>query len=129
MKNLVPAALAALFVTACSSDTPLLSPRTLPDETRVVDGPSLAVPPDFTLRPPRQGETYEDQLRAQKTAEAQTLILGAPVSKTTATTSEDWLVGQAGTADPSIRESLTASATVPEQQPGFFGRLLGRDAN
>jgi len=120
--------LLASTLASCASDTPLFSSRTLPDETRVIDGPTLAVPPDFALRPPRQGEDATDKLRAEKTREAQTLLLGAPLETETegSTTTESWLLGQAGTADENIRETLTASPTTPVAKPTIMDRLMGK---
>ena len=120
-------ALVALAVSACSES--LFSSGKLPDETRVIDGPTLAVPPQFNLRPPREGEAYEDRLSEQKTREAQTLIMGGESpSATTSTPTEEWLLMQAGQADPNIREALTTSATTPqEEKGGFLDRLMGRD--
>lgn len=94
----------ALTLTACGGMKNPLE-RTLPDETQVLAGPSLSLPPSFELRPPREGEASEALLRAP-TAQA--------VSGTGA---ESWLVNQAQTQagtvrDENIRTDLDAKATA-----------------
>lgn len=75
--------------------------RTLPDETQVIAGPSLALPPSFELRPPVSGEASEALLRLPSVQNVSGTSAGA----------DAWLLNQAqvqaGTvADPSIREDL-----------------------
>lgn len=121
----------AVTVSACG-ETKLLGSRTPPDETRVIDGPTLALPPDFNLRPPSEAEDYEAVLRAQKTTEAQQLIVGSAVAAAPVSGSvpadDAWLVQQAGTADADIRTKLeTDATTVPEEEKSFWQKIMGKD--
>lgn len=123
----------ALILAGCG-ETKLFD-RSLPDETRVIDGPTLAVPPSMDLRPPREAQDYETLLREQKTAEGQALITGVsatvPVSASAAVPSEDeWLLQQTGTkADPNVRAELEAAAKNPDEdkKPGLFKRWFGKN--
>ncbi len=97
--------------------------RTLPDETQVIAGPSLSLPPSFELRPPRTGDANEALLRAP-TAGGES--------------SNSWVVNraqqEAGTrADANIRTDLEAKvvedkATEAEenQKKGLLQRWFGR---
>lgn len=110
-------ALASTIVLAgCAGGTNVLKKK-LPDETRVIDGPSLALPPNFDLRPPREAADYESVLRAQKTIEAQSLITGVAPATGAAAPAADvpeadaWLVNKVGAqagvaADPNVRADL-----------------------
>lgn len=129
----------ALMATACGS-TKLMA-KSLPDETRVIDGPTLALPPQYDLRPPREAADYEHILRAQKTVEAQTLITG--VSPTMAPAAGEvpqadaWLVQQTSqqsgvVADPNVREDLRVvtpeelqAQEDAEKKKGLLGRWFG----
>lgn len=135
---------AAVALAACG-ETKIIG-KSLPDETTVVDGPGLELPPDFALRPPREAQDYETVLRAQKAAEAQTLITGvsttvpSDASATMAVPASDaWLVNktaaQAGAAQPDIREQLKqdaagkkdeAAEAEANRKQGLFGRWFGR---
>lgn len=133
------ASAAALLLTACG-ETKLLG-RTLPDETRVIDGPSLALPPDYQLRPPREAADYETLLGERKTAEAQALITGvsgtAVVSGGAEVPAADaWLVKetqqQSGVvADPNVRKVLEDETKLPEpeKKKGFLGGWFGSGDN
>jgi hypothetical protein len=115
----------ALGLTACGGVKNPLE-RTLPDETQVIAGPSLSLPPSFELRPPRSGDANEAVLRAPGLQ---------PVSGAGA---EGWLVNraqaEAGTAaDANIRESLEAATKVDdsaakeaESKKGLLQRWFGR---
>ncbi|MFZ2587934.1 MAG: DUF3035 domain-containing protein [Alphaproteobacteria bacterium] len=120
-----------MVVLAACGGTKLLGSRTPPDETQVIDGPSLALPPDFNLKPPTEGDDYEAMLGAQKTREAQALILGGSVTPTMVmgvSATDQWLVQQAGTADTSIRDQLKADAAAPkpEAEKTFWERIMGK---
>ncbi len=118
----------AVLVTACGS-TKLMG-KTLPDETQVIDGPTLALPPQFELRPPRESSDYESLLRAQKSAEAQNLIVNgtsattagmAPATGGEVPATDAWLLNktkaQTGVvADPNVRAELDAAGKSPEEQ-------------
>jgi hypothetical protein len=118
--------------------------KSLPDETQVVDGPNLVLPPQFDLRPPREGDadapSYEERLNSQKTQEAQALIAGAPVAAAAKTESatvpeaDAWLVQKATQngrveVDPNVREELDATAKTDKVEEkkssgwrGWFGK-------
>jgi hypothetical protein len=116
---------AALLLTACGGMKNPLE-RTLPDETQVLAGPSLSLPPSFELRPPRSGDANEAVLRAPGTAAV------------SGTGTESWLVNraqaEAGTAaDANIRTDLEAKAEADEvkqteenQKKGLLQRWFGR---
>jgi hypothetical protein len=142
VSNVALCGVLALGLVACG-ETPKLLGKGLPDETVVVDGPSLELPPEFSLRPPREGQDYESVLRAQKSAEAQALITG--VSGTTSVegtatvpAAESWLLDktteQTGAVQPGIREQLktdaadkpdAAAETQNKRKQGLFGRWFG----
>lgn len=139
-KHLLMLAGVAVVAAACG-ETKLIGSRALPDETRVVDGPSLALPPDFSLRPPSKAEDYEAVLRAQKTAEARSLITGVSATVVgesatavgavpTPTVGEpNWLTDQAGTAQGDIREQLEREAAEIEKEEkgsSFWSRITGK---
>lgn len=115
-----------LALTACGTVKNPLE-RTLPDETQVLAGPDLSLPPSFELRPPRQGDASEALLR---------LPSQAAVSGTVG--ADSWLVNQAqiqaGTVrDANIRTELDANAVTDqakeaeaEKQKGPLQRWFGR---
>lgn len=119
-----------MALSGCGS-TKLFGSQTPPDETQVIDGPSLSLPPDFSLRPPHEAEDYEAVLRAQKTREAEAIIIGGPVSATIipgVATDDQWLLQQAGVADANIRDKLTADEAEPDaEDANFWNRILGKD--
>lgn len=139
----------ALLVSGCGGASKLMG-KSLPDETQVIDGPTLALPPQFDLRPPREAADYESVLRAQKGVEAQNLIVTGSSSTTvttqTVTTSEvsgsvpssdAWLVtksaAQTGVvADPNVRTQLEnkypedlKAAEEAKAKKGWLGRWFG----
>jgi hypothetical protein len=111
-KKIILALAGVSLLTACGS-TKLIGNKAPPDETQVIDGPGLVLPPDFDLRPPREATDYESVLRQQKNAEAQGLITGvsgsvAGVSGSNVPADDQWLLKQAGgTAQPGIRDKLS----------------------
>lgn len=132
-------AMGGVTLAGCGS-TPLME-RTLPDETRVVDGPTLAVPPDFALRPPRDAKDYDAGLRAQSNADVQGLVTGVSASAVTAGSlaaqeqaaaaaaapRDAWLVEKAGPAQGDIRTQLEqdAKAPVKKKDKGLLDRWFG----
>lgn len=99
----------ALAVTGCAQVKNPLA-RTLPDETQVLSGPNLSLPPSFELRPPREGEPNEALLRSPAVAAARVSATGA----------DAWLVNQAQqqagvVADEGVRADLEL-ANVSETQ-------------
>lgn len=137
-KGLVVAGM-LLGLSACGS-TKLLG-RTLPDETRVMDGPGLDLPPDFSLKAPADANEAALRRTVQAGRSAQDIlgvavsgtVRGAAVSGTAAVPASDqWLLQQAGgRIDPNIREELNApteaeKAAEEGEKPGFFRRLLNK---
>ena len=116
---LMAGAVVAIGLAGCG-ETKLIGGRKAPDETQVVDGPNLVLPPNFDLRPPRQADNYESILQQQKNAEARKLIAGQPaaVSGTTTAGADQWLLDQAGRADADIRDTLDKddAADVAKEQ-------------
>ncbi|RYG59414.1 MAG: DUF3035 domain-containing protein [Alphaproteobacteria bacterium] len=147
MTGWMAVAAVAVMVSACGGNGAKLFSKSLPDETQVIDGPTLALPPQFDLRPPRESQDYESVLRAQKGAEARSLITGseAPAAgePTAAAGSvpegDAWLVNRTAAqtgvvADPGVREDLRVKA--PEEvkaeeeakaKQGLLGRWFGRN--
>ncbi|NBX86284.1 MAG: DUF3035 domain-containing protein [Proteobacteria bacterium] len=133
MWNMAMMAGVALLATACG-ETKLMA-RTLPDETKVIDGPSLAVPPSFELRPPREAADYEAVLGGRKMAEARGLITGVSgtvtVSESAALDGADaLLIKQTGVAvDPNVRADLEKAEVVEEGQEkkGLLKRWFDRN--
>lgn len=123
----------ALILAGCA-ETKLFD-RSLPDETRVIDGPSLAVPPHMELRPPREAQDYETVLSQQKSAEAKALITGVSASAVVSASAEvpgedEWILQQTGTAaDPNVRSELENAAKNPEEKKksGLFQRWFGKN--
>lgn len=108
----------ALALAGCG-ETKLLGDRKAPDETQVVDGPNLVLPPNFDLRPPRQADNYESILQQQKSAEARKLIAGQAAAGTTSATApaaggDQWLLNQVGRVDGDIRTTLDKDDSADE---------------
>jgi hypothetical protein len=116
-------AVTALLVGACSGMKNPLQ-RTLPDETQVLAGPSLSLPPSYELRPPRTGEVSETLLPT-----AATLV---------SSSAEGWLVHQAQTQagtvpDANIRTDLeaqdaqeNAAEAEARKKQGLLQRWFGK---
>lgn len=136
----------ALLLAACGNSAGKLMGKSLPDETQVIDGPTLALPPQYELRPPREAADYESVLRAQKTVEAQALITGVSATAVTPAagavpSGDDWLLKQTSqqvgvVADPNVREDLRV--VTPEElkaqeeakaKKGLLGRWFGRTSD
>lgn len=132
MRWMLVLACVTVGLTGCGS-AKLLGSQTPPDETQVIDGPTLAVPPDFELRPPTDTEDYEAVLRAQKTREAQTLIVGgAQAVSATVQGTDQWLLKQAGgdavSATGDIRTQLKDDAAPKaDDEKTFWQRIMGKD--
>jgi hypothetical protein len=108
--------------------------RVIPDEFQVVSNAPLAIPPDYTLRPPRVGsgpeqanatdQARETVFRAGDTANGQAAT-DTPSAKMSA--GEQDLLKQAGatSAPPDIRQTVDADPTegVPFER-GLVDKLL-----
>ena len=124
----------AFGLAACGSSAPLVG-RTTPDETRVIDGPRLTLPPEFSLRPPVSQQNYAETVSQNMQAEARTLITGETETTAMAPAAgpagAKWLLNQAGSADPAIRqtleaESAAAQAAAEQEEKGLLDRWFGR---
>lgn len=106
-----------LALTACDGVRDTLGiGRVAPDEFAVVDRPSLAIPPDFTLRPPQPGAPRPQEIDPNKRAEQ--TVFGVTSAQTengkaVPTTLEADLLKQAGAdkAESNIREQIDREAT------------------
>lgn len=129
MRKIVTLALVSVAVVACGQ-TKLLG-KSLPDETQVVDGPTLALPPSFELRPPRDAKDYEGALRVQQQADVQGMLTGvsATVPAAGSAAQDAWLVDKVGAGQADIRAQLEQDAALPkeEKKQGLFGKWFGKD--
>lgn len=106
--------------------------KNAPDEFRVVSRAPLAVPPDFTLRPPRPGADRPQE--GSTTTQAREALTGAGRGTLAATagnprlsTGETALLRQAGAVgiDPTIRQVINRESDVlAEQDRTFTDRLV-----
>ena len=112
-------AILALMVQGCA-----LVGSPVPDETRVVDGPSLSLPPDFELKPPSELSKKDNSYKAAE--KAQGVLLGSKAT-TVKEDDESWLVNQAGMADSAIREQLEAEEAAEKEveNAGWFANMWG----
>lgn len=97
----------ALLVSAC------VGGRRPPDEMTVVDGPPLSLPPDFELRPPRDGE--DSQAAQRRTRD---VLFEGQTTQGASSPTESWLIRKAGgeNRDPNIREKLEEEAARAESE-------------
>lgn len=129
MQKFLPILIVSFVVTACGGNGGLVASRGAPDELRVIDAPPLTLPPNFDLRPPREGE--KGKLTVRKHAQqAQQIVLQTDGQKPSQ--GADWLVKQAGgdERDPDIRLKLDVEAEVEEVEEAnqsWFGRVFGKD--
>ena len=108
-----------VMLAGCASGG-LFGSKSLPDESRVIAGPKLAVPPDFELRPPRAGEDFATKLSDEKSGEIQTLISGAPVEKphaVQATDTDSWLLETVGGTQKVVPQAEPVSGTTATPVP------------
>lgn len=122
--TLTLAATAAVALVGCG-ETKILG-KSLPDETQVVDGPSLALPPSFELRPPVTESGTDSPATAQPAAATPAAVPSA----------ESWIVDQASKqgnikADPNVRTDLTQTVveekkTEKTESKGLFKKWFGK---
>jgi hypothetical protein len=123
---------AATAASGCASmNRALGTTRTAPDEFRVVTQAPLTLPPDYSLRPPRPGETRPQELQPSDNARA--ALFGQQIAPN-ASQGERSLVSSAGAeaVDPSIRDQVDYEGQgIVRRNEGFVNRLLsfgGSDA-
>lgn len=107
--------------------------KVVPDEFAVVQGAPLALPPDFSLRPPKPGAAPTQEV--SPTEQARQTIFRAGDQQAAAvpgadqlSTGENALLRQAGAANapPNIRETVTREAmqAPPVANESFIDKLL-----
>lgn len=108
--------------------------RDAPDEFTVVSRPSLSVPPDFNLRPPRPGEPPR---QPKADAAARSIVTGKPIQEgaqpgaATSSASDAFLkrIG-ADQADANIRAQLAEDETAPvdtSKAGSLYEKMIGQD--
>jgi hypothetical protein len=139
---LILASCAALVLSGCSETREALDLNAAPpDEFAVVDHPPLTMPPDFSLRPPRPGETSTVQSILPARTAAQALygedkmeaVPGQGVSslgQEKISSAEQALVASSGAvaADPKIRSTLDRESNEVVANRRLIDALLFRDA-
>jgi hypothetical protein len=116
---------AATAASGCASlNRSLGAARTAPDEFRVVTQAPLTLPPDYSLRPPRPGETRPEEL--QPTQEARAALFGQEIARGSSQ-GERALVSNAGAeaVDPTIRDTIDyESQGIVRRNQDFVDRVL-----
>lgn len=123
------------LLTACSGNVKenLGLKRDAPDEFRVISKPPLSIPPNFNLRPPREGESALPQSAMRDEAKE---ILFAPEGQENAVTKnngEEILLQKIGigSGDPDIRKVLHEEqqqySPEEEENKGFFKKILSKN--
>ena len=106
--------------------------KVIPDEFAVVSRAPLAIPPDFSLRPPQPGASPTQEVVAQDRAREAVFRAGPqqaslPPAAGQRSPGEGALLREAGApnADPAIRAHVSDdTALAPEGQRGFVDKLL-----
>ncbi len=106
--------------------------KVIPDEFAVVSRAPLAIPPDYSLRPPQPGAAPSQEVAPQDKAKEAIFRAGAqqaslPPAATQRSPGEGALLDAAGApkADPEIRQHVADdTALTPENQQGFVDKLL-----
>jgi hypothetical protein len=106
--------------------------RVVPDEFAVVSRAPLAIPPEFTLRPPKPGAPPTQEVSAPDAARNAVFRSGdqqatLPPAAGERSPGEGVLLREAGAtnADPAIRQRVTDEASgSPTDEKGFVDKLL-----
>ena len=120
-----------LALSACSGAKEKMGlTRTAPDEFAVVKRAPLAMPPDYSLRPPTPGAARPQEEAAG--AQAREVVFGreqtASAQKSAPTSAESFILQQTGgaAADPLIRQTVdTETAEMEPESKPVAERLLG----
>ena len=124
-------AVAALSLGGCESlGRALGTEKVVPDEFAVVSHAPLAIPPDYTLRPPRPGAAPTADVTP--IAKAQAAIFKAGEQQAALPDADKRSAGEnellkrvgAGTAPPDIRETIATEARSGELDKSFVDKLL-----
>ncbi len=106
--------------------------KVIPDEFAVVSRAPLAIPPDYSLRPPQPGAAPSQEVAAQDRAKEAIFRAGAqqatlPPAASSRSAGEGAFLEAAGApkADPNIREHVADdTALSPQNQRDFVDKLL-----
>jgi len=106
--------------------------KVVPDEFAVTASAPLAIPPDYTLRPPRPGaapsqeKTSVDQARQTVFRASDVQIDALPPAATDRSEGEGELLKEAGASNTpkNIRELVNNEASVVPDNSGFIDKLL-----
>ncbi len=106
--------------------------KSIPDEFAVVSRAPLAIPPDYSLRPPQPGAAPTQDVPTQDRAKEAVFRAGTqqaslPPAATQRSAGEGAFLAAAGApkADPNIRARVSDdTALTPENQRGFVDKLL-----
>jgi hypothetical protein len=106
--------------------------KVIPDEFAVVSRAPLAIPPDYSLRPPQPGAAPSQEVAPQDRAKEAVFRAGTqqatlPPAATERSAGEGAFLEAAGApkADPEIRAHVSDDASLsPESQRGFVEKLL-----
>jgi hypothetical protein len=129
----VAAALAVPSLAACDSlNRALGKEKVIPDEFAVVSSAPLAIPPDYSLRPPRVSSTRDQETSPTDQARQSVFRAGEqqaslPAAQAQRSPGEDELLRQAGAADAprDIRELVNNDSRNGETlESGFVDKLL-----
>ena len=120
----------AFFVSGCSSAKDKLGlTKSAPDEFMVVKNAPLAMPPDYSLLPPRPGAPRPQEMATSQAAKATVFGMdSASAQPTSASSSEQLLLQQAGStqANPNIRNIVDAeSAKIEKKNQSVAEKLVG----
>jgi len=127
------AALAVLSLAGCDSlNRALGKEKVIPDEFAVVSRAPLAIPPDYSLRPPRVSTTRDQETSPTDQARQSVFRAGEqqaslPPARAERSAGEDELLRQAGAADTpkNIRELVNNDPREGQTlESGFVDKLL-----
>jgi len=125
-RNFLFAALvgSALLSTGCASAGKALGmSKAAPNEFNILTKPPLVVPPEYNLRPPREGELNVEEKYA--TVAARQALLGE-IDPAKPTQGEAVLIAKAGggRADPAVRVIIDGENSIERKNRGFADRVL-----
>ncbi len=120
IKAFVLIALALPAVAGCSA---LGGRKNPPDEFAIATKAPLVVPPDYSLRPPRPGESRPQELSPSERAQR---VLMGDVTGAAPSAGEQYLLRKANalTADPNIRALLNAETGGRAEKDRSFANQL-----
>lgn len=117
-------ALLGLTVTGCASASKTLGlKKTAPNEFNILTKAPLVVPPEYNLRPPRVGESSEENNYSQESARR---ALVGDIDDAEPSQGEIVLLAKAkaNRANPEIRLLIDGQNSVERKSAGFANRVL-----